>query len=212
MASLFSVRPKFAGSLRGVARLTAMFAVIASLAAPAFASGKKAKADGKELGFRITTSLGPIEGILHYKKVPQTVSNFVTLARKKFYDGIVFHRVIPKFMIQTGDPKGTGMGGPGYRFKDEFHKDLKHEVGVLSMANAGPDTNGSQFFITVVATHYLDGRHAVFGKVTKGFDIAKKISEVERDSRDRPKKEIKMEKVEILGDWYTPEKVIKIEN
>lgn len=171
---------------------------------------KKSPNAGKELKFKITTTLGNIEGKLFWEKAPKTVSNFVTLAKKKYYDGIVFHRVIPKFMIQTGDPQGTGSGGPGYKFKDEFHPDLKHKAGVLSMANAGPNTNGSQFFITVVPTNYLDNRHAVFGEVTSGFDIAKKISEAKRDPRDKPLTKIKMKKVEIIGDWFKPSKVEQI--
>lgn len=164
----------------------------------------------KELKFRIKTTMGAIEGKLFHEKAPVTVSNFVELARKGFYNGIVFHRVIPKFMIQTGDPKGNGSGGPGYSFKDEFHKDLKHsKPGILSMANAGPNSNGSQFFITVAPTPHLDNRHSVFGEVTKGLDIAKKISEVPT-TNDRPKKPVKMEKVEIVGDWFKPVKFEKV--
>ncbi len=161
----------------------------------------------KELKVKITTNMGVIEGKLFHDKVPKTVENFVTLARKGFYNGIVFHRVIPKFMIQTGDPQGNGTGGPGYKFADEFHKDLKHsKAGIFSMANSGPNTNGSQFFITVAATPWLDGKHSVFGEVTKGEDIAIKISEAPTAAGDRPAKEIKMEKVEIIGDWYQPGK------
>lgn len=168
-----------------------------------------AKDDDKELKVLIKTSMGDIEAKLYYKEVPNTVSNFVTLARKGFYNGIVFHRVIPKFMIQTGDPKGNGTGGPGYQFKDEFHPTLKHsEAGILSMANSGPNTNGSQFFITVAPTPHLDNRHSVFGKVTKGLDIAIKISDVATDG-SKPLKPIKMEKVEIIGDWFKPVDVEK---
>ncbi len=163
-------------------------------------------ADAKDLKVKITTNMGVIEGKLFHDKVPKTVENFVTLARKGFYNGIVFHRVIPKFMIQTGDPKGNGTGGPGYQFADEFHKDLKHsKPGIFSMANAGPNTNGSQFFITVAPTTWLDNKHSVFGEVTSGMDIVTKISEAPA-TNDRPNKEIKMEKVEIIGDWYQPGK------
>jgi cyclophilin family peptidyl-prolyl cis-trans isomerase len=110
-------------------------------------------------------------------KAPKTVNNFVFLARDGFYDNTTFHRVIANFMAQGGDPSGTGRGGPGYRFADEFHPDLKHDgPGVLSMANAGPGTNGSQFFVTLAATPWLDGHHTVFGKVTEGLDVLKKIS------------------------------------
>ncbi len=109
-------------------------------------------------------------------QAPRTVNNFVFLARNGFYNGVTFHRVIPGFMVQGGDPTGTGGGGPGYRFEDEFHPDLVHKVGVISMANAGPDTNGSQFFITFVPTPHLDGAHAVFGEVVEGMDVVNSIS------------------------------------
>jgi cyclophilin family peptidyl-prolyl cis-trans isomerase len=119
----------------------------------------------------IKTNKGDMRLKLHADKVPMTVNNFVFLAREGFYDGVTFHRVIKDFMIQAGDPTGTGRGGPGYRFPDEFHPDLRHDgPGVLSMANAGPNTNGSQFFITHVATPWLDGKHAVFGQLVDGFD------------------------------------------
>jgi peptidyl-prolyl cis-trans isomerase B (cyclophilin B) len=114
----------------------------------------------------LTTNRGEIRFQLHEDKAPKTVANFVKLAGEGFYDGLKFHRVIDDFMIQTGCPKGTGTGGPGYQFSDEFHKNLKHDgPGVVSMANAGPNTNGSQFFITHVATPWLDGKHSVFGHV-----------------------------------------------
>ena len=119
----------------------------------------------------IKTNKGDMRLNLHADKVPMTVNNFVFLAREGFYDGVPFHRVIKDFMVQAGDPTGTGRGGPGYRFPDEFHPDLRHDgPGVLSMANAGPNTNGSQFFITHVATPWLDGKHAVFGRLVDGFD------------------------------------------
>ena len=109
-------------------------------------------------------------------QAPRTVNNFVFLARNGFYNGVTFHRVIPGFMAQGGDPTGTGAGGPGYRFEDEFHPDLVHKAGVISMANSGPDTNGSQFFITFVPTPHLDGAHAVFGEVVEGMDVVNSIS------------------------------------
>jgi len=117
------------------------------------------------------TSRGPIQVELYPDKAPLTVANFVNLAKRGFYDGLSFHRVIPDFMIQGGCPEGSGRGGPGYRFEDETNNGLGHERGVLSMANAGPNTNGSQFFITHVATPWLDGKHTVFGKVVSGLEV-----------------------------------------
>jgi len=126
----------------------------------------------KKYAATLTTSRGEIVCELFAKDAPKTVNNFVFLAREKFYDGTVFHRVINDFMIQGGDPTGTGTGGPGYRFEDECKGNPnKHKVGTLSMANAGPGTNGSQFFITHIATNWLDGKHTVFGQVTKGQDV-----------------------------------------
>lgn len=126
----------------------------------------------------LSTDLGDIKAELFADKVPTTVNNFVFLARQGFYNGTTFHRVIPDFMVQGGDPTGTGTGGPGYRFQDEFHQSLRHDVpGVLSMANAGANTNGSQFFITHVPTPWLDNRHSVFGKVIEGMDVLMKIPE-----------------------------------
>ncbi len=124
----------------------------------------------------IETNRGTIKLELYDDKVPETVANFKSLADKGFYNGLTFHRVIPDFMIQTGCPKGTGTGDAGYKFDDEFHPDLRHDgPGVLSMANAGPNTNGSQFFITHVATPWLDGKHSVFGRVTEGQDVVDAI-------------------------------------
>jgi peptidyl-prolyl cis-trans isomerase B (cyclophilin B) len=126
----------------------------------------------------LTTSRGEIVCELFVKDAPKTVNNFVFLARENFYDGTVFHRAIPDFMIQGGDPTGTGRGGPGYRFEDECKGNPnKHQVGTLSMANAGPGTNGSQFFITHVATNWLDGKHTVFGKVLKGQDVVNAVQQ-----------------------------------
>jgi cyclophilin family peptidyl-prolyl cis-trans isomerase len=143
------------------------------------------------------TSEGQIELELFPKDAPKTVENFTTLAGKGFYDGLVFHRVIPDFMIQGGCPHGTGTGDPGYKFEDEFN-DHKIERGALAMANAGPNTNGSQFFIvTTDAAPWLDGKHTVFGKVTKGQDVAEKISQVDRDGRDMPVTPVVLERVEL---------------
>jgi peptidyl-prolyl cis-trans isomerase B (cyclophilin B) len=132
----------------------------------------------KEYAVSIETNRGTIELTLYPQHAPQTVNNFVFLAGEGFYDGVKFHRVIADFMIQTGDPTGTGRGGPGYQFGDECKNNpLKHERGVVSMANAGPSTNGSQFFITHVPTPHLNGKHTVFGKVTKGQDVVDAIEQ-----------------------------------
>ncbi len=145
----------------------------------------------------LTTSRGAIVCDLFAKDAPKTVNNFVFLAREKFYDGTVFHRVIPDFMIQGGDPTGTGSGGPGYAFEDEFN-DHRVERGALAMANAGPNTNGSQFFIvTTKAAPWLDGKHTVFGRVTDGMDVVDTISELPRDARDKPDDDVVIESVSV---------------
>ena len=123
------------------------------------------------------TDRGPVRVELYPDKAPLTVANFVNLARRGFYDGLNFHRVIKDFMVQGGCPQGTGTGGPGYKFEDEANNGVRHERGVLSMANAGPNTNGSQFFITHVATPWLDGKHTVFGKVVDGMDVVDKVAQ-----------------------------------
>ena len=123
------------------------------------------------------TDRGPVRVELYPDKAPLTVANFVNLAKRGFYDGLNFHRVIKDFMIQGGCPQGTGTGGPGYKFEDEANNGVRHERGVLSMANAGPNTNGSQFFITRVATPWLDGKHTVFGKVVDGMDVVDKVAQ-----------------------------------
>jgi peptidyl-prolyl cis-trans isomerase A (cyclophilin A) len=160
------------------------------------------------------TTMGKFTAELYADKTPKTVANFVGLAegskewthpgtkeKKKgvpYYDGIVFHRVIEGFMIQGGDPLGKGFGGPGYNFEDEFHPSLRHDVmGILSMANAGPNTNGSQFFITLGPTPHLDRRHSVFGKVIDGLDVVKAIGQAKTDAQDKPVTPIVMNKVTI---------------
>ena len=143
------------------------------------------------------TSAGPVTVELFDDDAPKTVSNFRKLAADGFYDGVVFHRVIPDFMVQGGDPTGTGSGGPGYTFEDEFNEQ-KVERGALAMANAGPNTNGSQFFIvTADACPWLDGKHTVFGRVTDGMDAVDAISDVDRDARDKPNQDVKIERVEL---------------
>ena len=143
------------------------------------------------------TNHGQIQVELFDEDAPTTVGNFVKLARDGFYDGVIFHRVIPDFMIQGGDPTGTGSGGPGYQFEDEIN-DHKVVRGALAMANAGPGTNGSQFFIvTTDAAPWLDGKHTVFGHVTEGMDVVDAISTVARDPRDRPREDVVIERVAV---------------
>jgi peptidyl-prolyl cis-trans isomerase B (cyclophilin B) len=143
------------------------------------------------------TNHGAIAIELFDDDAPKTVENFLKLARDGFYNGVVFHRVIPDFMVQGGDPTGTGSGGPGYQFEDEFN-DNKVVRGALAMANAGPNTNGSQFFIvTTEAASWLDGKHTVFGRVTDGMDVVDAISALETDARDRPREDVVIERVDV---------------
>ena len=135
----------------------------------------------------LETNFGNIEIELFEKEMPVTAGNFRKLVEKGFYNGVVFHRVIPDFMIKGGDPTGTGMGGPGYSIKDEFAKSNRNDRGTISMANAGPNTGGSQFFINLVNNNYLDKMHPVFGKVTKGMDVVDKIAKVKTSAEDRPR-------------------------
>lgn len=143
------------------------------------------------------TSLGNVKIELFESEMPVTAGNFKKLVEQGFYNGVIFHRVIPDFMIQGGDPTGTGMGGPGYTIKDEFTKNNKNSRGTISMANAGPNTGGSQFFINVVDNNYLDSMHPVFGKVSEGMEVVDKISKVKTDRGDRP-----LNKVAILKATY----------
>jgi cyclophilin family peptidyl-prolyl cis-trans isomerase len=145
------------------------------------------------------TNQGAIGLELYDEDAPKTVDNFLKLARDGFYDGVIFHRVIDDFMIQGGDPTGTGSGGPGYQFEDEFN-DHKVERGALAMANSGPNTNGSQFFIvTAQACPWLDGKHTVFGRVTSGMDVVDEISKADTDPRDKPLEEVRIEAVQLSG-------------
>ena len=144
------------------------------------------------------TNLGSFKIELFNDKEPITTGNFMKLVNQGFYNGLIFHRVIPNFMIQAGCPHGTGRGGPGYTIKDEFHPDLKHDKkGILSMANAGPNTGGSQFFITVAPTPWLDKHHSIFGKVIEGMDVVEYISKVDRDRNDKPNQDILIKSIEI---------------
>jgi peptidyl-prolyl cis-trans isomerase B (cyclophilin B) len=153
--------------------------------------------DAKTTNATLHTNHGPIEVELFDDDAPKTVENFRKLAQDGFYDGVTFHRVIPDFMIQGGDPTGTGMGGPGYAFEDEFNHH-KIERGALAMANAGPNTNGSQFFIvTAEATPWLDGKHTVFGRVTNGMEAVDSISATETDAADKPREAVVIERVEL---------------
>jgi cyclophilin family peptidyl-prolyl cis-trans isomerase len=169
-----------------------------------------AKTDYKEDVDRLTavfeTNMGAFEAELYAKECPETVWNFVNLAEgrqetprnKNFYDGLTFHRIIDGFMIQGGCPYGSGTGGPGYKFGDEFDPNLRHDAaGILSMANAGPGTNGSQFFVTLGPTPHLNDRHSVFGKVVKGLDVVEKIGKVKTDRQDKPAEPVVMQKVTI---------------
>ena len=143
---------------------------------------------------KFSTNHGDFTIELFEDRAPATTKNFIDLAEKGFYDGLTFHRIIDSFMIQGGCPQGTGTGGPGYKIKDEFHPELTHDgPGVLSMANAGPNSGGSQFFITLVATPWLDNKHAVFGKVVSGLDVVEKIGKLRTDASDRPAEPVTMD-------------------
>lgn len=174
-----------------------------------FGSKKKSdyKEDVKNIKAKFQTSMGDFTIELFADKTPETVWNFVNLAEGRqetdkqgpFYDGLVFHRVINGFMLQGGCPEGSGRGGPGYRFNDECRADLRHDApGILSMANAGPGTNGSQFFVTLAPTPHLDGRHTVFGKVVEGMDVVNKIGRTPTGPMDRPREDVMINKVEII--------------
>ena len=154
-----------------------------------------------ERKIQFTTNKGVFVAQMFEEKAAQTTKNFIELTEKGFYDGLIFHRVIDGFMIQGGDPTGTGRGGPGYRIKDEFGEGLAHDSeGILSMANAGPNTGGSQFFITLAPTPWLNGHHAIFGKIVKGMDVVREIGSVATNFQDRPVDPVVMEKVELLAE------------
>lgn len=178
------------------------------------AEQKAIKKEAKEMFAQFETNMGTFKVKLFADKAPKTVENFVGLAegtkewtdpktgakvKKPFYDGLIFHRVIDGFMLQGGDPLGKGTGGPGYQFEDEFDPSLRHsKPGILSMANAGPNTNGSQFFVTVAATPWLDNRHSVFGEVVEGMDVVNKIGKVKTGFQDRPVEDVVIKKLTII--------------
>jgi peptidyl-prolyl cis-trans isomerase A (cyclophilin A) len=201
------------------ARMAKIFCIVGVLITwPSITIAAQTMDQKKPVYATFKTGMGDIVVELFEDKAPKTVANFIGLAsgtkewtdpktgekvKRPLYTGTIFHRVIPGFMIQGGDPLGNGTGGPGYRFEDEFHPDLKHnKSGILSMANAGPNTNGSQFFITHKATPWLDGKHTVFGEVIKGQDVLDAIAKVGRDSRDRPNQEIVIQQVIISRGSY----------
>ena len=154
--------------------------------------------EGKAYTAHMETDLGKMVIRLHADKAPKTVSNFIFLAENAYYDDVIFHRVIDNFMAQGGDPTGTGMGGPGYKFEDELHPDLRHNKrGILSMANAGPNTNGSQFFITHGPTPHLDDKHSVFGEIIEGEEVLMSIPARDPNNRDAPAVKIKSVRIEV---------------
>lgn len=167
---------------------------------PADQTPKQADAVQKKNSIAVfETSMGNFKAELFEDKAPLTTKNFITLVNKGFYNGLIFHRVIDKFMIQGGDPSGNGTGGPGYKIPDEFHPDLKHSSeGVLSMANAGPNTGGSQFFITLAATPWLDNKHAVFGKVIEGMEVVRAIGKTKTGQQDKPVQDVVIKKISIV--------------
>ncbi len=201
-----------------LAGIGALFAFLVVLTGPAATAQKEKQTMQGPLYATFKTSMGDIVVRLFEDKAPKTVENFVGLAtgtkewtdpktgqkvKRPLYNGTIFHRVIPNFMIQGGDPLGTGRGGPGYRFADEFNPELRHnKAGILSMANAGPNTNGSQFFITLAPTPHLDDHHSVFGEVVKGQDVVVAIGNVPRDRNDRPLKDVVLKEVTISRGSY----------
>jgi peptidylprolyl isomerase len=156
----------------------------------------KSNADGVKV--RLMTSMGDITLQL-YKDTPITSGNFQKLVEKGFYDGVIFHRIIDGFMVQGGDPTGTGCGGPGYAIKDELSRKNRNDRGTISMANAGPNTGGSQFFINLVDNNFLDSKHPVFGKVIEGMDVVDAMAKVKKAANDRPVKEVKIESARVIG-------------
>lgn len=172
--------------------------LVCAMALTACGQEKEAQPKAEPATAVFSTTMGDFEVKLATDYAPKTSENFIKLAQKGFYNGLIFHRVIDNFMIQGGDPNGNGTGGPGYEIKDEFSSKLLHDgPGVISMANRGPNTGGSQFFITLRECSWLDGKHAVFGKVTKGMDVVYKIGKVKTDANDKPVEPVQIKKITI---------------
>ncbi len=189
---------KFTIKKKTLKRAVYVFLLVAVIIAVYFYFSKGGENMAKNRVAVFDTSKGEFKVELFEDKALITTKNFIDLVSKGFYDGLIFHRVIDEFMIQGGDPDGDGTGGPGYAIKDEFHPSLKHNSeGILSMANSGPNTGGSQFFITLVPTPWLDGKHAVFGKVVEGMDVVKAIGKVETGAGDRPVEDVVINEIKI---------------
>ena len=183
--------------------LTLLLILLAGCSVDTVESGSTGSetAEGETMGtmIELDTSMGKMTVKLYDDLVPKTAGNFKKLVEQGFYDGTIFHRIIKDFMIQGGDPTGTGTGGPGYTIPDEFHPSLKHDrKGLLSMANSGPNTGGSQFFITLVPTPWLDGKHAIFGEVVEGMEVVDKMGAVETGPGDKPPEDIKLLKASVI--------------
>ena len=183
--------------------LTLLLILLAGCSVDTVESGSTGSetAEGETMGtmIELDTSMGKMTVKLYDDLVPETAGNFKKLVEQGFYDGTIFHRIIKDFMIQGGDPTGTGTGGPGYTIPDEFHPSLKHDrKGLLSMANSGPNTGGSQFFITLVPTPWLDGKHAIFGEVVEGMEVVDKMGAVETGPGDKPPEDIKLLKASVI--------------
>ncbi len=176
---------------------TIIILIVAALILSGCASNTEETMKSRHTIVSFDTTMGEVQIELFDDTMPVTAGNFKELAHQGFYNNVIFHRVIPGFMIQGGDPTGTGTGGPGYKIQDEFTKNNKNDRGTISMANSGPNTGGSQFFINLVNNNFLDSKHPVFGKVIKGMDVVDSISKVQRDSADKPLREVRITKVTV---------------
>lgn len=176
---------------------TIIILIVAALILSGCASNTEETMKSRHTIVSLDTTMGEVQIELFDDTMPVTAGNFKKLAHQGFYNNVIFHRVIPGFMIQGGDPTGTGTGGPGYKIQDEFTKNNRNDRGTISMANSGPNTGGSQFFINLVNNNFLDSKHPVFGKVIKGMDVVDSISKVQRDSADKPLREVRITKVTV---------------